>query len=132
MSSLRISLRSVLRLRPVFEEAGEPGIFSVPDEPGEKLGVFLNPRAYMAPSDWNFFKSQGLYKGGEIGIDMFHDFSLAYSPPKKKKLVFRDPHLTPLMKSHSRKCPGDLEKFQTSPQVLGLGRLSSFYIGPGT
>ena len=29
----------------VFKEAGEPGIFSVP-EPRKKLGIFLSPRAY--------------------------------------------------------------------------------------
>ena len=33
-------------LWPVFEGAGEPGIFSVP-EPRGKLGIFSNPRACM-------------------------------------------------------------------------------------
>jgi len=33
----------VLRLRPVFEGAGEPKIFSSP-EPRRKLGIFGSPR----------------------------------------------------------------------------------------
>ena len=36
----------MLRLRPVFEGAGEPGISSVPGPRG-KLGIFLSPGAYM-------------------------------------------------------------------------------------
>ena len=35
----------MLRLWPAFEEAGELGIFSVP-ESREKLGIFPRPRAY--------------------------------------------------------------------------------------
>ena len=35
-----------LRLRPMFEGAREPGIFSV-SEPRGKLGIFPSPRAYM-------------------------------------------------------------------------------------
>ena len=46
MFSPRTSLRKVLCLRPVFEGAGEPGIFSVTESRG-KLGIFLSPRAYM-------------------------------------------------------------------------------------
>ena len=48
MSSPRISHRSVLLLRPVFEGAGEPGIFSSARIQEEaKLGIFPSPRAYM-------------------------------------------------------------------------------------
>ena len=54
MSLPRTSLCSVLRLRPVFEGAGEPTIFSVSEprggeteEPRRKLGIFLCPGAYM-------------------------------------------------------------------------------------
>ena len=42
MSSTRVSLR----LRPVFEGAKEPGIFSVP-APRGKLGIFSSPTTYM-------------------------------------------------------------------------------------
>ena len=35
-----------IRLRSVFEGAGEPGIFSVPESRG-KLGIFSSLRAYM-------------------------------------------------------------------------------------
>ena len=34
----------------VFEGAGEPGIFSVP-EPRVKLGIVPNPRAYMEEAE---------------------------------------------------------------------------------
>jgi len=37
---------SSTRLRPVFEKAGEPGIFSVP-EPRGKLGNVPSPRALV-------------------------------------------------------------------------------------
>ena len=54
MSSPRTLPRSVLRLRPVFEGAGEPGIFSVP-EPRGKLGIFVSPRAYIEEERSKFF-----------------------------------------------------------------------------
>ena len=40
------SPRTSLRLWPVFEKAGEPGIFSVP-EPRRKLGIFPSPKTRM-------------------------------------------------------------------------------------
>ena len=42
--------RTSLRLRPVFEGAGEPRIFSVP-KPREKLGIFPSPRANMEEAE---------------------------------------------------------------------------------
>ena len=56
MSSHRI------RLRPVFDGAEEPGIFSVP-ELGGKFGIFSSPRAYIEGEDCNFSKFQSLYGG---------------------------------------------------------------------
>ena len=46
MSSPCTSLRSLLRLRPVCQGAGEPGIFQV-SEPGRKFEMFPTPTAYM-------------------------------------------------------------------------------------
>ena len=54
----RTSLHLVLCLRPLFEGAAEPGIFSVPESRGT-FGIFPSPRTYMeetkewqlAPSD---------------------------------------------------------------------------------
>ena len=65
MSSPYTLLCLVLCLRPVFEGAGEHGIFSVP-EPRGNFGILLSPRANMkrtqewqlAQSDRNFSKSQ--------------------------------------------------------------------------
>ena len=50
MSSPRTTLRSVSRLRLMFEIAGKPGIFSVPESRGE-LGIILSPRAYMEETE---------------------------------------------------------------------------------
>ena len=60
MSSPSTSLRSVLRLRPVFDEAGEPGIFSLP-EPRRRL--FQVPEPIWRRRDQNFSECQGLYGG---------------------------------------------------------------------
>ena len=48
-------LRSVLRLRPVFEGAREPGVSSVPELRG-KLGIFPSSRGYIEGGDLNFSK----------------------------------------------------------------------------
>ena len=64
ITALGYSLRSVLHLRPVFEGAGEPGIFSVP-EPGAKLGIFVSPRAYMEETVRRVTsRQQAIFKGG--------------------------------------------------------------------
>ena len=55
------SPRTWLRLQPLFEKAGEPGIFSVP-EPRNELGIF--PSSRVQEETRYFSKSQGLYKGG--------------------------------------------------------------------
>ena len=59
MSSSRTSLCSMHRLWPVFEEAEEPGIFSVP-EPKGKLGIFPSPIAYI--------ERDSPFRGGELKI----------------------------------------------------------------
>ena len=51
MASPRTWLRSVLRLRPVFDGAGEPGIFAVP-EPREKFGIFRRATPRTLPTDY--------------------------------------------------------------------------------
>ena len=66
-------LHFALRLRPAFDGAGEPGIFSAP-EPRGKLGIFPSPRAHMeeneerqlAPSNRNFSNSQSLRGSSEF------------------------------------------------------------------
>ena len=56
-------LHLALRLRPVFEGAGEPGIFSVP-EPRGKIGIFPSPGAYVEET-----VEQTVFEGeGESGI----------------------------------------------------------------
>jgi len=49
------SPRSVLPLRPVFEGAGEPRMFSVPT-PRKKLGIFPSPRAFIEGENLDFFQ----------------------------------------------------------------------------
>ena len=57
MSSPRTSLRSVLRLRLVFEGAGEPGIFSVPESRGN-FGIYSQ----------YYIEADSLFRGGELKI----------------------------------------------------------------
>ena len=51
------------------------------------------------------------------------------SPPPPTRTL-RLPLMTPYSGNGlSKKCSGDLEKFQASPYVLGFGRISSFSMG---
>ena len=73
MFSPRTPFSSMLRLRPVFEGAGESGMFSVA-EPRRKLGIFSSPRTYMEEtvrrmkprtSLRSVLRQQAVFEGGE-------------------------------------------------------------------